>query len=283
MSNLPIFGNPSFQQELEDSYQVDINPLGDVAHGPIEFNIVGNKDFIDLNATTLHVAAKITKADGTAYADKAEVAFINNTLHSLFSDIIVSINDTIVESGEQTYSMKALIGTLFSYSKDTMENQLFFSGFARDEAGKADDIANTGYLARRAWTNLGAVKDFYGKFFVDLFQQSRYLIGNVNMRIKFIKAANAFAIMTSVKDERPKIVFESAKLYLRKIKPNPQILANVATNLSRGAAVHYPIARTEVITIPAAAGILDMSKEQLFYGRIPKILVLAMIDNDCYD
>src|SRR5277367_1476899 len=93
------------------------------------------------------------------------------------------------------------------------------------------------------------------------------------MKIKFIKAAHAFAVLTNIAGERPKIVFESAKLYLRKIKPHPQILANVATNLSRGAAVHYPIARTEVITIPAAAGRLDISKEQLFYGRIPKILV----------
>ena len=115
---------------MEERYQVDINPLGDIAHRPIEFNIVGNNDFIDLNATTLHVTTKITKADGTAYADKAEVALINNSLHSLFSDIIVTLNETIVEGGEQIYSMKALIGTLFSYSKDTMANQLFSSGFA---------------------------------------------------------------------------------------------------------------------------------------------------------
>src|SRR5277367_3396957 len=201
-------------------------------------------------------------------------------IHSLFSDVIVSINDTIVEGCEQTYSMKALIGTLFSYSKDTMDNQLFSSGFVRDEAAKADGATNKGYLTRRAWTNLAAVKDFYGKLFVDMFQQSRYLIGNVSMRIKLIKAAHAFAIWTNVTGERPKIVFESAKQYLRKIKPHPQILANVATNLSRGAAVHYPIARTEVITVPAASGILDISKEQLFYGRIPKILVMAMVENE---
>src|SRR5277367_2705234 len=125
MSNLPIFGNPSFQQELEDSNQVDINPLGDVAHGPIEFNIVGNNDFIDLNATTLHVAAKITKADGTAYADKAEVAFINNTLHSLFSDVIVSINDTIVEGGEQTYSMNSKLDSNLMSSYRPISNLLY--------------------------------------------------------------------------------------------------------------------------------------------------------------
>src|SRR5271163_714535 len=105
MSNLPIFANPIFQQELEESYQVDINPLGEIAHGPIKFNIVGNNDFIDLHATTLHVTVKTTKADGTAYADKAEVVLINNTLHSLFSDVIVTMNETIVEGGEKIYSM----------------------------------------------------------------------------------------------------------------------------------------------------------------------------------
>src|SRR5277367_6126246 len=86
-------------------------------------------------------------------------------IHSLFSDVIVSINDTIVEGGEQTYSMKALIGTLFSYSKDTMDNQLFSSGFVRDDAGKADDMANTGHVSRRGWTNWELSKIFTENFF----------------------------------------------------------------------------------------------------------------------
>ena len=156
---------------------------------------------------------------------------------------------SIVEGDEQIYSMKALISTLFSYSKDTMVNQLFFSGFARDDAGAADTITNTGYVTRRVWTNAGASKEFYGKLFVDMFQQDKPLISNVNMRIKFIKAAHTYALCTSVTTERPKIVFESAKLYIRKVRPHQQILDNVAVLLSKGATVHYPIARTEIITI----------------------------------
>src|SRR5579862_9604745 len=156
MDNLPIFGSPDFQQELEESYQKEVNPLGDIHQGPIEFNIVGNNDLIDLNYTTLHLTAKITKADGSAYADKAEVAFTNNTLHSLFSDVVVTINETTVEGGEQNYPIKSMISTLFSYSKETMENQLFTSGFVKDDAAKADDVTNKGYVARRAWTSAGA-------------------------------------------------------------------------------------------------------------------------------
>ena len=233
-----------------------------------------------MNAITLHTKVKIVKQDGSTYLKDAEVALINNAFHSLFSDVIVTINETIVEGGEQIYYLKALISTLFSFTEGTMEKQLFSTGFVKDDAGKADELTNKAYLTRRAWTNLGASKDFYGKLFVDLFQQSRYLIGNVNMRIKLIRAAHSMALCTTMVGEKPKIVIESAKLYLRKIRPHPDIVNGVIANLSRGAYVHYPINRTDIVMLPVASGVLDISKEQLFYGKVPKILVMTMIEND---
>jgi len=136
-----------------------------------------------------------------------------------------------VEGGEQIYALQSMIGTLFSYSSDTMDKQLFSSSFVKDEAGKADDATNKGYLVRRGWTNLGASKEFYGKLFVDMFRQNKYLIGNVNMRIKLIKAAHSFAIWSNIAAERSKFVIESAKLYVRKVRPNQAILANLESNL----------------------------------------------------
>ena len=280
MSNLPSFGAAVPQLELQESYQDEISPLGDIRQGPIEFNIIGNDDFIDLSATTLHLTAKITKADGTAYDDKAEVAFTNNVLHSLFSDVIFTINDTIVEGGEMQYSMKSMISTLFTYSSDTVKNQLFAAGYVRDDAGKADDVTNTGYVARKAWTSKGASKEFYGKLALDLFRQNKYMMPNVNMRLKFIKAQHTMAIWTNSGTEKYKVVFEAAKLYLKKIRPHPQILQNIDNNLSRGGLVHYPINRSEIVQIPLAANNLEITKEQLFYGRVPKMIVLAMCDNE---
>src|SRR5438552_10466508 len=133
MSNLPIFGVPAYQNELVESYQDEVYTIGDTTHGPIEFNITGNNDLIDLSSIALHVLAKITKADGKTYAAdaadaKIEVAFINNVLHSLFSDIIVSLNNTILEGGQLQYSLKSMINTLFTYSTETTVKQLFALG-----------------------------------------------------------------------------------------------------------------------------------------------------------
>ncbi|HYT44934.1 MAG TPA: hypothetical protein VEP90_21585 [Methylomirabilota bacterium] len=189
----------------------------------------------------MHISVKITKSDGLAFADKAEVAFKNNVLHSLFSDVIVTINDTIVEGGEMQYPMKSMISTLFTYGTDTMEKQLWASGFVKDDAGKIDDVANKGYVARKAWTNAGSSKEFYGKLFVDLFQQHKYMIGNVNMRIKLVKATFAEALWTNISGEKAKFSIDSAKLYLRKIRPHPQVVMGVEASLAKGAMVYYQI------------------------------------------
>jgi len=161
-----------------------------------------------------------------------------------------------------------------------MKKQLGASGFAMDEAGKADDVSNKGYIERRGWTIAGASKTFYSKLFVDLFQQPKYMIGNVSMRIKLVKANYEAALWTNITGEKPKFAIESAKLYLRKIRPHPKILMDVESNLARGGMVHYPINRTEIVTIYAPVNILELSKEQLFYGRIPKIIVMAMVDSE---
>ena len=137
MAQLPIFSSPLPQEEIEYSYQVDINPSGELGNqGPLEFNIVGNSDVIDLSATSLHLTVKIVKADGSVDATgKQEVALTNNALHSIFSDVIVTMNETIIEGGEQNYFLKAMINTLFSYSKSTIEKQMFAVGFVKDAAG----------------------------------------------------------------------------------------------------------------------------------------------------
>jgi hypothetical protein len=280
MSQLPIFGAPMYQQELDDSYQVEINTVGDIKHKMFEFDINGNGDFIDLSATALYVKAKITKADNTAYAKDAEVAFVNNALHSMFSDIIVSINDTKVEGGDDLYYMKAYMNTLFSYSESTMEKQLFASGFEKDDSAKMDDFTNKGHIARRAWTNTGASKEFYGKLFVDLFQQPRYLIGNVNMKIQFLKNIADMVVKTNISGEKPKFVIESAKLYLKKVRPHPQIYNEILGNLTRGGIVHYPINRISFSKITVPKDSHAIMKDQLFYGRVPKIIVMCMVDGD---
>ena len=107
---------------------VEQHPLSSLATcAPIEFHISGaTSDYLTLSNTHLHIRAKVTKADGTHLdadstvtkadgtslnADSmvtkadgtrlnadADVAPVNNWLHALFSQVDVSLNDTLISS-----------------------------------------------------------------------------------------------------------------------------------------------------------------------------------------
>src|SRR5271156_168054 len=279
---LPIFNALPINEELLESYVVEYLPLSELDKGPIEFLITGDQDFIDFSATALYLQAGITKADGSIYdtASKVEVAFKNNTLHTLFSDILVKVNGNIVEGGESFYALKAYINTLFTFSETTMEKQLFSTGFVKDDAGKADDLANKGYIARKLWTAAGAKKEFFGKLHVDMFQQTRLMMPHVNTQIKLIKANPEQVIWTNVAGEKPKFSITEAKLYVKKIKAHPAVSDQLASIVSRGGLLHYPINRIDVSSLTVASGLKEWTKDQLFYGRVPKILVMAMLNSD---
>ena len=57
-------------------------------------------------------------------------------MHSLFSDVIVTINDEIVEGGNKTYAIEAMISTLFSFSQKFGKT----SYLQLDESGKMDNV-----------------------------------------------------------------------------------------------------------------------------------------------
>jgi hypothetical protein len=282
---LPIFNPLPVNEELLESYHVECLPLAELDKGPIEFVITGDDDFIDFSATTLYLQAKITKADGSAYpADtssaKQEVAFKNNSMHSLFSDVLVKFNSTLVEGGEGCYALKSYINTLFSFSDTTMEKQLFASGFAKDDAGAADAVTNKGYITRKAWTVAGAKKEFYGKLHVDAFLQPRLMVPNVNTHIKLIKASYEQAIWTNASGEKPRFSITEAKLFVKKVKAHPLIEEKILSTIERGGILHYPINRVDINTITVAPGIKELCKEPPFYGKVPKILVMGMLNSE---
>ena len=70
---------------------------------PIEFVVSGSgEDYMDLNDTILEVKACIKTTNDCPVDAAIAVAPINNTLHSAFSQIDVSLNDVNVSSATTT-------------------------------------------------------------------------------------------------------------------------------------------------------------------------------------
>ncbi|KAK3087761.1 hypothetical protein FSP39_010279 [Pinctada imbricata] len=93
-SELDLFAVPHTQASIEYGHWVEHRPLSSITDsGPIEFNISGSgDDYLDLNNTFLYLQAKIVTANNNANLDaQSDVGPVNNWLHSLFSQVNISL------------------------------------------------------------------------------------------------------------------------------------------------------------------------------------------------
>jgi hypothetical protein len=107
--------------------------------GPYEFVVSGTgEDYIDLANTYLFVEAQITKTDGSALNVDSDVGPVNLWMHSLFSDVSVSINEKLVFPPTSMYSYRAYLETLLSYGTAAKDSQLTGVVWYKDTPGFMD-------------------------------------------------------------------------------------------------------------------------------------------------
>ena len=123
---------------------------------PIKFVIPGTGDaYPDLAKTYLLIRAKVIRVVGTDIAADKPVAHVNNWLHSLFSQVDVYLNDTLVTPSSNTYQFRADVDTLLSYGGEAKNTRLTRQLWYKDTVGHMgattvgggnNNNNNTGYL-----------------------------------------------------------------------------------------------------------------------------------------
>jgi len=269
-TNLDLFSVPPTQTSVEHGVYVDYHPLTNVTDGsPIEFDLPASvTDYLDL----ANVKVKVTQRDGTNLQPDAQVAPVNLFLHSLFSqvDIRPMLNGTSVTAANDTYPYRAYMETLLSYGEDAKNSQLTSALYYKDEAGRFDhitiagDATNEGYVSRNKLIRGSRSVDMIGRIHADLFFQGRYLLNEVNVKIKLVRSRDTFWLMGA---NQYKTSTESAILYVRKVKLSSSVFLAHAKALENGTA-KYPVRRVTCKTVTIPAGYFDISHElhHLWWG-----------------
>ena len=160
------------QNCISDSHVVEHQPTASLdSGGPIEFFIPGSgDDYLDLANTMLHVQAKVTRANGHDLDAAEPVGPVNNWLHSLFSQVNVYLNGTLVTSSSNTYAYRSYIETLLSYGSDAKSSQLTNQLWYKDTASRMNAIElaagpnpNQGLVTRREYITESRVVDMMGR------------------------------------------------------------------------------------------------------------------------
>ena len=289
---LDLFAVPPTQTTIESGRFVEYHPISTLTDaGPIEFELSSSGDeYIDFANSFIYVKAKILRSNGTNLEDNETVGPVNNFMHSLFSQIDISLNGTLITSSTGTYPYRAYIENLLSYGPAAKSSQLTSCLFYKDEAGKMDkpnpyaaDAAekNSALTKRSLLTAKSREVDMIGRIHSDIFFQQRYMLNEVCTRIKLIRSKDVFCLMGSG-DQTHKVKITAATIYIRKLKISPSVYLAHAKTLESGTA-KYPIRRVICKSFTIPAGYLDVTQEKLFSGQLPVRLILGCVDNRAYN
>jgi len=102
---LDLFSVPPTQTSIEQGSWIEYHPITSLANGsPVEFDVnASGEDYINFANTLLYVRAKLTAMDGADLAADAAVGPVNLFLHSMFSQVDISLNGTLITSSTNTY------------------------------------------------------------------------------------------------------------------------------------------------------------------------------------
>lgn len=118
-SELDLFTVPPTQISIDGGQNNIYRPVSTVTeNAPIEFFVTASgSEYFDPSHTQLYVLVKVVKADGTNLAAADNVAPVNNWLHSMFSEVDITLNHKNITSASNLYYYRAYIENLLSYGK----------------------------------------------------------------------------------------------------------------------------------------------------------------------
>ena len=284
--NLDIFNKIPVDTSVENIEYIQFRPVNPITRQTvIEFNIPGNGlPYIDLSKTTLYVKVAILKKDGSRVNENDDVAFVNLPLASLFSQCAISLNQVeISANSSNSYGYRGLMQTVLYYSEDAKESWLHGQLYYKDTPGfmhaTAIDGGNFGCGMRYEWTKRGNAVDLMGPLFCDVMDIQKLLIPGVDINIKLYPSVDAFALLSPSADYMYNI--ESAHVSICSVKLNSQVVSAQNEVLRTTPAV-YNFKKSDIKAFTIPSGILNWSMDDIFLGRIPESVTIALTESDAF-
>ena len=290
-SELDLFSLPPTQTALDGSQWVEHTPVSTItSSSPIEFIVSGSgKDYMDLNNTLLEVKTCIETTNDSSVDAVVAVAPINNTLHSLFCQINVLLNDVNVPSATTTYPYRAYIETHLNYGTDAKTWLQVAMYFIDDNLTVSNPIPdsysarNTGLKRRHGICTAKPTFNMIGPIHVDVFHQSKYMVNGVTMKVRMTRSKYSFVLMAkSDVTDSFKVDILSAKLLVRKLKITPSCCLAHERILQQKTG-KYPITRVECKVIHLPQGQKSCTHDNLFLGQLSIRIVLGLVDNRAFN
>jgi len=290
-SELDLFAGLSAQTNIIGNKSVLYKHVASISDSvPIESVVPGHgDDYIDLPHTMLHIRGNITKTDRSdlTSADK-KIGPVNDFLSAMFSEVQIYLNNQPISYSSHTYPYRSYIGKLLNYNANAKTTHLQTTMRFKDTAGHMDSVAdssNSGFKQPSLLTGLRRPFELLDYIHGDIFNQEKFLLSGVQLRIKLIPAKPVFCLMGETGAEG-KVVITDATLLVKKIDVSPTVkIAQNKLLQNPKFRVKYPITKVQVKSETLPQGIMDTTLLDLLSGIVTKRIIEFVTNtafNDTY-
>jgi len=300
-----MFNVPPTDLIMSSRRVVRINLFNTGIH-PVTFQVDRQEDFIDLNESFFEVEWTVKKGDANNLAQVDTVGLANSVAHSLFKQINVRLNGTLISPQTDTYHYKAYIETLLNHDRDDGETILTPNGWYNclgvPSRGEADvmtvnmlDTTNDDYKALPQDVKnmaLGRVQFLGGKAvtlrfkpYLEVFHLSKLLVPGVQIGIdmyfnapqmRTIQWAGADTLRLTEADVK-------VRLFLSQVRVTPSMYREIMSDMQGGKVVTYPTVRGEIRTYSHATDNLHFECSNPFHNKLPNRLVVVLMKQTAFN
>ena len=317
MSSLDIFSVPSTDYNLQGYRMVPYHKLSS-SITPMKFSVQQLDDYVDLNRSyfvmDLRLYSSATNgivADGNAASDADDTRFVyavKNLAHTIFKQINLRFNGTLMTEQNDTYAYSTYLQTLLNYHHDDGETLLQPQGWVNflnviptlAAAGVIDDISTTANWAHGDTNALktlttpfrgNAVVRLIMRLYLPAFHTGKIMVPGVEMNFELHFNSSdfyTFSTLTSGTGVKRYVTLREQDvditLHLCRLSLNPDIYASLEGERKlRKQVVKYPVVRDQIRTFTFNGATTVWTQDNLFLGKVPQRMIVGILDSTAFN
>ncbi len=285
----------SVSDVCESGYLEYIYPKNELQSPTLEFDIKGDAEHLIIPSGTYMKLAldlivksrppvKVDK-DDVPIPDYTRVSVVNNLLHSYFESVKVQIGGEPIGKIDRNYAYRAYMITACNYGSDQHDSYFKLSNWEKDTAGQMEECSkeNEGWeIRRKAFVGVVPRIEMVGKIFSPIFFQNKVLPTQVEMRISLDKKIAAFYMMYDDTEFEFDLSLREAILMIQKVAVVPGLKQSYIDLLEENNPIPYHLSTPIVTHYSIEANTTEFVKDDMFQGKLPNKVVLAMVETEAY-
>lgn len=291
-SELDLFKIPTTNTAVDTERYTAYKPVASLTSSNwIEFRVAPTDEFIDPATIYLELEIEITQSDGSSLPNAAveaapqgqaqpaanlfeKIIPCNSFMSSLFQQLDLYMNNTLVTSSTNLYHYRAYLDNLFYQNKQAKDSHMYTRLWDRDAAARKERIARC-YQGKRL--------KLCGPLHFDLGQQERLLLNHIELVFRLNLSDSGFCfIVEAGTAQRPKFNIRDATLHVEHKKPFADCEAGIMMALAQKPAMYF-FNHTQLRHRIVEKGTTSSYLDNLFPSILPRRFIIGFVSSKSFN